>query len=40
MSKIFAKLTAVLGSFVASTTSGACYWGWVEEAEMPESLLK
>lgn len=40
MSKVFAKLTAALGGIMAFTSTGACSWGWVEEAEMPESLIK
>lgn len=40
MGKVFAKISSILGGFVASTTTGACYWGWLEEPEMPKSLIK
>ena len=38
--KLFASLTAVLGEFIASVSSGACLWGYWDEEECPESLLK
>lgn len=38
--KLFANLTGFLGSFFAKTTSGACWFSWYDEEEMPESLLK
>lgn len=38
--KLFATVFAALGSFFALTTSGACWFGWVDEPEMPESLIK
>lgn len=30
---------AFIGSFVASTASSACYFYFIDEPEMPESLL-
>lgn len=33
------KLFALLGALVALTATGGCYFIWLDEAEMPESLL-
>jgi len=38
--KLFASITGFLGKFIANTTSGACWWSFLDEEEMPESLLK
>ncbi len=38
--KLFANLTGFLGQFFARTTSSACWFGYYDEEEMPESLLK
>ncbi len=38
--KLFAAITGFLGEFLAKHTSGACYWGFFDEVEVPESLLK
>jgi len=38
--KLFATVFAALGSFIALTTSGASWWFWMDETEMPESLIK
>ena len=38
--KLFANLTGFLGDIVARTTSGACWWTFLDEEEMPKSLLK
>jgi cyclic lactone autoinducer peptide len=32
-------MLALLGEFIARTASGACYYMWLDEEEMPESLL-
>lgn len=32
-------MLALLGEFIAKTASGACYLLWLDEEEMPESLL-
>ena len=40
MSKVFAKIAAALGGIMSYTTVGACSWGWLEEPEMPKSLIK
>lgn len=37
---MFSKFFAKLGSFIAKTTSGACFAGWIDEPTMPESLIK
>lgn len=39
MGKLFASIGAFLGTIVALTSTGACWGIWVEEAEMPESLI-
>ena len=33
------KMLALLGEFIAKTTSGACFFYWIDEEDMPESLL-
>lgn len=33
------KLFALIGSLVALTAMGGCIFYWVDEVEMPESLL-
>ncbi len=38
--KLFATITGLLGEFIAKHTTGACYWGYFDEEEIPESLLK
>jgi len=38
--KLFATVFAALGSFIALTTSGACWLFWMDETEMPESLIR
>lgn len=38
--RLLASLTGFLGNLVARGTSGACFWGYFDEEEMPESLLK
>lgn len=38
--KLFATVISALGAFFALTTSGACFISWLDEAEMPESLVK
>lgn len=32
-------MLALLAQFIAKTASGACYYLWIDEEEMPESLL-
>ena len=32
-------LLAFLGEFIAKTASGACFYHWLDEEEMPEILL-
>lgn len=32
-------MLALLGEFIAKTATGACYFLWIDEEEMPESLL-
>ena len=32
-------MLAFLGELIAKTASGACYFVWLDEEEMPESLL-
>lgn len=38
--KLFAAITGFLGEYIARFTSGACFWGCLEEVETPESLIK
>lgn len=38
--KLFASVISALGTFFAITTSGASWIGFLDEAEMPESLIK
>ena len=38
--KLLANLTGFIGNLFAKGTSGACFWGFFDEEEMPESLLK
>lgn len=38
--KFLASLTGFIGNLVARGTSGACFFGYFDEEEMPESLLK
>ncbi len=38
--KLLANLTGFIGNLVARGTSGACWWSFFDEEEMPESLLK
>ncbi len=38
--KFLANLTGFFGNLVAKGTSGACFWSYFDEEEMPESLLK
>lgn len=38
--KLFATVISALGAFFALTTSGACFITWLDEPEMPKSLLK
>ncbi len=38
--KLFATITGFIGEIVARGTSGACFWGYLDEEECPESLLK
>lgn len=38
--KLFATVLSALGAFFALTTSGACWFGWFDETEMPESLIR
>lgn len=33
------KLLAILGSIVALSAVGGCFYMWVDEVQMPESLL-
>ncbi len=33
------KILAFLGALIALTAVGGCYIMWVDEAEMPDSLL-
>ena len=32
-------MLALLGEFISRTASGACFFMWLDEEEMPESLL-
>ena len=32
-------MLAFLGELIARTASGACFYYWIDEEEMPESLL-
>lgn len=38
--KLFATITGLLGEYIAKFTSGACWFGYLDEEKMPESLLK
>lgn len=38
--KLFAKVTAAIGTFIALTASGACWITWLDEPTMPKSLIK
>lgn len=38
--KLFAAITVFLGEYIARFTSGACLWGYFDEVETPESLIK
>lgn len=38
--KFLASLTGFIGNLVAKGTSGACFFSYYDEEEMPESLLK
>lgn len=40
MGKLFAALSAIVGSIVALTASGACWIVFYEEPTTPKSLLK
>ena len=33
------KLFALIGSLIALTAVGGCFFYWIDEAEMPDSLL-
>lgn len=32
-------MLALLGEFIAKFATGACFYIWIDEEEMPESLL-
>lgn len=38
--KLFANLLGMLGGIISKTTSGACFFSFLDEEEMPESLIK
>jgi cyclic lactone autoinducer peptide len=38
--KLFAKLAAAVGAFVAATAAAGCIIVYIDEPEMPESMLK
>lgn len=38
--KLFATVISALGAFFALTTSGACWISFIDEPEMPESLIR
>lgn len=38
--KLFATLAAAIGAFVAATASAGCVIVYVDEPEMPESMIK
>lgn len=38
--KLFAKLAAALGALVAATAAAGCIIVYIDEPEMPESMLK
>ena len=38
--KLFAKLAAGLGALVAATATAVCVIIYIDEPEMPESMLK
>ncbi len=38
--KLFANLLGMLGGLIGKTTSGACFFSFLDEEEMPESLIK
>ena len=38
--KLFATITGLLGEYIAKFTSGGCFFGYLDEEKMPESLLK
>jgi cyclic lactone autoinducer peptide len=38
--KLFAKIAAALGALVAATAAAGCIIVYVDEPEMPESMLK
>ena len=37
---MLAKMFAILGSAAAALGAGACFIAWIDEPEMPESLIK
>ena len=37
--RLFTSLFAEMCNFFANVTSSACYWGLLDEEEMPEELL-
>ena len=37
--KLFANLFSILGELIGRTSSGACVWSFLDEEEMPESLI-
>lgn len=38
--KLFAKLAAALGALVAATAAAGCVIIYIDEPEMPESMIK
>lgn len=40
MGKLFAGISAFLGSIISASSSSACVWIWVDEPETPKSLIK
>ena len=37
--ELFANILGYIGEFVAKTTSGACWFTYLDEESMPEELL-
>lgn len=37
--KLFATITAALGAFIAATAATGCVLAYLDEPEMPETLL-
>lgn len=40
MKAIIVSIIASLGAIIANTASAGCVWGWIDEPEMPKSMLE